>query len=580
MSSEQRNALSELFNFSPVPMWVYNIENMQILAANAAACKSYGYSADEFCALTIDVIAAEGDITESDDNIYKHIIRTGEVILVEVSSAPMPSWHEHAHVISAVDVTQREKAKETERQLRLSNERFNYASRASNEAIYDWDINIDHIYWADGFCRVFGYSLAGRKYPLTSWKKMVHPEDVTTVRESLRRTLKDCRSHYWNAHYRFMHALGRYLYVEETGYIIRDNNGNAIRMIGALRDITAQHEAAAALEASERRYSDLFHLSPLPMWVYDLESYQFLDVNEAAVNLYGYSKEEFLAMTLADIRRPEDRKEFAILMQTNVVPNKGHSALVRHVKKSGETMIMNVTGNSINYGNREARVVAAVDVTEKIKSREALANSERRFRRLIQEGSDLIAVLDDEMKIKYISPAGEHALGIRAEQLLGTDAFASIHQEDLDRVIGAFSKLGNEKRVEVDPFRIIDSSGNIRWVETVVTDMREDETIRGIIANSRDVTPRMLAEAERMRYIQEIEEHNEKLAEITWTQAHLVRAPLARILGLVELLVDNGIDADTKTTLLSYLLVSATELDDIIRKVIEKSQAITENRDN
>jgi PAS domain S-box-containing protein len=585
MSSEQMKTLFGLFNFSPVPMWVYNVENLDILAVNDAACECYGYSRDEFLTLKLDKLWPAEDVSfrlqQVSNNAgsksrftdtVRHVTCKGKPITVELASEPLPAWDDNARIISALNVTEREKAIEVEKQLRLSNERFNYASRASNEAMFDWDLRIDNIYWADGFRRVFGYPVDGRKYPLSSWADRLHPDDVTGVNESLHLALEDASRNYWSAAYRFRHALGAYLFIEASAYIIRDRNRKAIRMIGALRDVTERKEAAAALEASEKRYSDLFHLSPLPMWVYDVKTYRFLDVNEATVNLYGYSRKEFLCMTLADIRRPEDRDEMNQIIKNSVKRHKYHSALVKHRKKSGEMLIVHVNGNSISYGNKDARVVVAIDVTDKIKSRDALANSERRFRKLIQEGSDLIAVLDDERRYKYVSPAGENAIGLTAEEMLGKYAFDYVHPEDVDRVLRDFEKLNEEKRIELAPFRIVDSKGNIRWVETIATDMREDEAIGGIITNSRDVTQRMLAEAERVRYIQEIEAHNAKLEEITWTQAHLVRAPLARILGIVQLLGDAGLDVAIKETLMSYLQFSATELDEIIRKIIEKSQ--------
>lgn len=586
MSSEKMKTLLGLFNFSPVPMWIYDARNLHILAVNDAACRCYGYARDKFLAQTVDALwpgrnAGQGKeqlrhIAGSEhrhQDMVTHVTACGQLITVELASEIMPDWGAHARIMSALDVTERERAIEVEKQLRRSNERFNYASKASHEAIYDWDIVTDNIHWADGFCRVFGYPLDGRKYPVKSWIAMIHPDDRDAIEQLLESSLADQHCVYWNAHYRLRHALDGYLFVEETGYIIRDNTGKPLRIIGALRDITEQQQVAMALEASEKRYSDLFHLSPLPMWVYDLQTYRFLDVNKAAIALYGYSREEFLSMSITDIRRPEDREELMEMMRKNVRPQEYHSALVRHLKKSGEKIIVNVNGNSIPYGDAAARIVVAIDVTDKIRSREALANSERRFRRLIQEGSELITVLDEYRRIKYISPAGEHFLGMKAEHLLGTYAFASVHPEDVDELLDSFDKLDQEKRVEPEPFRIIDKKGEIHWVETIITDMRDDETIQGIITNSRDVTQRMLADAERMRYISEIEAHNARLEEITWTQAHLVRAPLARILGIVQLLSDKDTETTTRDTLMSYLQVSATELDDIIRKIIEKSRA-------
>lgn len=583
--------------------------------------------------------------------------------------------------------------KRTETQLQKSNDRYEYISKASKDAVYDMDFASDHINWGDGLFRVFGYPVNQGRFCLADWERWVHPDDLIALNAELHRALDNPENVSWTAQYRFRHAKGNYLQVEETGYILRDSQGVATQMIGVVRDITERQESAKALIASEKRYSDLFHLSPLPMWVYDLKTYRFLDVNEAAVNVYGYTKEEFQVMTIMDIRPVEDILELNKDLKNSLKPEKFHTSIARHLKKNGEMMLVNANGNSIIYNGSEARLVVAIDNTEKIRAREALLESERRFKQLIQEGSDLIAIFSEDGRFKYLNPAAERVLGIKADEFSVQDAFGFILSDDRDQVRRGVEQLQYGRRVELEPFRIVDHQREVRWVETILTDLRDDEAVRGIIANARDVTHRISSEfenremlerynvvakatsdaiwdcnlqteqinwnhgiknvfgydhhssttytwwrdhvhpddlqrindilvanmksgearwkskyrfrcedgtykfvfdrgfllfdddgnavrmigamqdiTEQMNYIQKIEEHNSRLKDIAWTQTHLVRGPLARIMGISSLLKLQQDDPDSRDQLLDYLEISASELDQVIKTIIEKSQ--------
>lgn len=564
--------------------------------------------------------------------------------------------------------------KKTERQLQKSNDRYEYISKASKDAVFDLDFAQDHVNWGDGLLRVFGYSV-GEKFTFADWAGLVHPDDFNTLDTKLQATIHDPETTHLTAEYRLRHANGAYLYCEGTAYILRDDEGVATRMIGVIRDITERKVSAMALMASEKRYSDLFHLSPLPMWVYDVHTLCFLDVNDAAIRVYGYAKEEFLAMSIRD-----------------VMPEKSDTAIAHHFKKSGELMLVNTNGNSIVYEEHEARLIVAIDNTEKIQALEALETSEHRFKQLIQEGSDLIAILNEAGNFKYVSPAAERILGFTVEELTGKDGLDFIHNEDRDMLIAGFKELEHTKRVELAPFRIIGHQQQVLWMETTLTDMRADEAIAGVIANARDVTHRVISETEnkqmlerynvvakatsdtiwdcnlqteqinwnhgienvfgytelkntytwwqehvhpddlqkindiviakmksgdsrwsseyrfrcadgsykfvfdrgfllfdeegnpvrmigamqditeRINYIREIEQHNSRLKDIAWTQTHLVRAPLARIIGISNLLKSGENDLETSDKLLDYLETSANELDQVVKTIVEKSQ--------
>ena len=109
------------------------------------------------------------------------------------------------------------------------------------------------------------------------------------------------------------------------------------------------------------RYLSLFILNPEPMWVYDVETLQILDVNEAAIQRYGYSRTEFLALTLTDLRPSEDVPKFLELVPGT--PNFDRSGPWRHLLKDGNVIQVLVTSHSVKFGDRDARLMMAESLT-------------------------------------------------------------------------------------------------------------------------------------------------------------------------------------------------------------------------
>ena len=122
----------------------------------------------------------------------------------------------------------------------------------------------------------------------------------------------------------------------------------------------------ANLKTSEDKYRTIFYKSPLPKWIYDEDTLEFLEVNDKALEMYGYTQEEFRSMTLKDIRPVEDIPELMEdIEDVRRHPDMYRGSQWRHVKKNGEIVDVLVTGHSIQYDGRKARMVAIVDITER-----------------------------------------------------------------------------------------------------------------------------------------------------------------------------------------------------------------------
>jgi len=123
------------------------------------------------------------------------------------------------------------------------------------------------------------------------------------------------------------------------------------------------------IDPHEGRYRMLFERSPLPMWVVDIATRRFLAVNDAALRLYEYSREEFLAMTAHDIRHPEDGEAFSGFL--GHIGDVHHGAF-RHVKKTGEALDIDGVGHLVAWRGRPARLVQINDITERLRTQQTL----------------------------------------------------------------------------------------------------------------------------------------------------------------------------------------------------------------
>jgi len=226
-----------------------------------------------------------------------------------------------------------------------------------------------------------------------------------------------------------------------SDYILKDDL-TAMSLYKSIIYSIERRKNISDLELSEKRYSDLFNLSPLPIYVIDLESLKFLNVNKATITQYGFSRDEFLNMTLKEIRPVEEipNQEHGLEEDKQSASEHSHR-IMTHKKKNGDIIKVEVQIAVVRYKGRDANIVIATDITE------------------------------------------------------------------------------------------------------------------------------------RLKYTKAIEDQNEKLKEISWIQSHIVRAPLSRIMGLVPLVNNIRESREEIEKMLEYILISANELDEIIKNITDKSRA-------
>jgi PAS domain S-box-containing protein len=154
-----------------------------------------------------------------------------------ISAKNIPLYDQGLMISTVLDVTEKTLAQQ---ELTFSNERYEYVTKATYDAIWDWDIIKESLFWGEGFKIIFGHK-SGHS-DIHSWLNKIHPDDHQRIEESVEEALKNPKTLNWENEYRFQHANGTYRQVKDRGVILRNVEREAIRFIGAVQDITSQKE--------------------------------------------------------------------------------------------------------------------------------------------------------------------------------------------------------------------------------------------------------------------------------------------------------------------------------------------------
>jgi len=236
------------------------------------------------------------------------------------------------------------------------------------------------------------------------------------------------------------------------------------------------------------------------MWVYDLETLAFLEVNGAAVEKYGYSKEEFLKLTLKDIRPPEDVPRLLANLATTIGPLQ-HSAHWRHTLKNGRIIEVEISSHTLSYHERNAALVTVQDITERKRTEEQLRYEQGLLRTLIDNLPDAIYAKDSAGRKTLANLADVHNMGFHSEaEVLGKNDFdlfptdvASAFSADDRTVIETGQPVLNREEY------FIDVEGQKHWLLTSKLPMEDDKgQIIGLIGIGRDITERKKAEESQL----------------------------------------------------------------------------------
>lgn len=234
-----------------------------------------------------------------------------------------------------------------------------------------------------------------------------------------------------------------------SDYLVKDEI-TGLSLYKSLRYTIERRKYIFQLEQSEKRYMDLFHLSPQPMWVYDLDTLQFLDVNNSTIEHYGYSYEEFLAMTIEDIRPEEDLNSLKeIINATKKDKSRKYRGLFKHKKKNGQIISVEITSNLFSYNGKTVRIILANDITERLNFIEAIVEQNKNLKEIAWIQSHVVRAPLARMMAIIKVLQNEHLKPASDSHFLFEELLKSA--DELDQIIREISEKAS--KVEINNTR-------------------------------------------------------------------------------------------------------------------------------
>ncbi len=416
-------------------------------------------------------------------------------------------------------VTERETAL---RRLTDREERYRTLASATNDAVYDWDMSTDTLWWGEGMERLFGYTGSDVRPDLDWWEGCIHPDDRDAVMTDLQRAI-DSDARHWEMEYRFRRADGAYATVIDRGVLVRDRAGRALRMVGGMTDVSLRREAERRIRESEARLTSTLDAAQMGAFDWDLTTGHIVWSGHHAA-IFGYGPDEFDGRyEMFRVRvHPDDIDHLETLVETA----RNSRGLFEHdfrivLPKHRERWVRGRGHFLYNDAGDAVRMLGVVvDITD-VRDAEAATRRAQERERLIANALKVVLWEADPatLQFTYVSDEGPKLLGRSLEDWKSPGFWpAAIHEDDREWAMSFCAGATNRGEDHEFDYRMRRADGSVVWVRDIVAVETRDGTPYRLSGMLIDVTNLKQAEqaVERSRrQLRSIIEHS-PLAYIEW----------------------------------------------------------------
>ncbi len=509
-----------------------------ILESNHAASIMFGYTPDEFRNLKRWDIIDHTDINLL--QALEQLEKTGSA-MTEATGIKKSGEHFPVEIFSKIfidtdgvrksstmlsDISARKK---TEAAMRLSNERFDLVVKATNDLVWDWDLVTGEIYRSgNGLADVYGHSSNEAIKNIHAWADFLHPHDKDKISQQIAYFINTKEENTFNFEYRFRREDGTYVYINDKGYIIRNEQGKAIRMIGAAEDITERKKSELAIKESELRYKMFVQQSTEGIWRIDLKEAMPIstpldemieycyhnawvaECNDTFAKMYGFKNaEDIIGLPLNKIIPAENPSNMNYLVKFFSNGFKVEEEISYKTDKEGQPLILLNNMVGIIEGEYIKRAWGTQrNITGQKKAEQALAESENRLRTIVQTDPECIKLLNKEGEVLEMNSAG--LIMVEADsvdQVLGLNVLELVLPEYRESFKNSINDVYEGKSVQFE-FEIKGFKGRHLFMETHCVPLRNAQAdIIAVLSVTRDITKSknaqalLLASEERYRYL-------------------------------------------------------------------------------
>jgi len=308
-------------------------------------------------------------------------------------------------------------------------ERLEFAIEGAQLGLWEWNITTGELYWSERIAPLFGYTDVFLETSYDNFVAAIHADDRASVLSAINSCIEE--GEVYNIEHRVVWPDGQIKWVQETGNVVRDKKGIALKMIGVVQDIHHRKLIGASLRESEEKYRCLFELSEDPMWI--IVGEQFVISNKAAAHILGYENSDELTNTHPSLLSPEYQSDGQLSftkaneMMTNAYRIGYHRFEWLHSKKNGQVFPVEVTLTRIPYEGADALFCVWRDITESKLQQLHLKVAKEEAEKANKAKSEFLSSMSHELRTPMNAVLG-------FSQLLATDTQTPLTEDQLESV--------------------------------------------------------------------------------------------------------------------------------------------------
>jgi PAS domain S-box-containing protein len=491
-----------------------------------------------------------------------------------------------------------------EKALLSTNELYTSVTQATSDAIWDWDIKNNEVLWNEAFQSNFGYSEDDCEI-FSLWSDNLHPEDAPAVVSNIFAAIEG-NDRIWNAEYRFKKANGVYINIRDKGFIIRDQAGKSVRMVGAMLDITPEINEATSLQkiAKEKEiwYSllqaisgnknfeeglkDCLHQLCLYLecpygetWFMNLDKTRMLYrvryyQNERVKLMRGEKSMRYHTEGLGLVGNTMAQKELIYwtdipnspLLRKDYAEIAGISACVgMPIFFNDEIVALFTFFSDKPFDEDKLKSNLFENISKQFGSYIQKYKSDNELNRFFELSPVFLAISGADGRLKKVNSFLIEKTGYSEKELLNRKILDFVHPDDFEKTKKEISKIYEGQSTHLFENRMVTKSGESMWFEWSGTPIIEEGLTYAV---AKDITERKAIQEERLLLIEQLKKSNVELKQFSYITSHNLRSPLTNMVGVFDLLDLSSIHDEEVLALLEILKTSTYNLNEVLNDLI------------
>ncbi|MEN6459924.1 MAG: PocR ligand-binding domain-containing protein [Syntrophomonas sp.] len=355
-----------------------------------------------------------------DEAAYMEALRRVPIIPEEQVNSIMRFYSQLGQFLATMGLERKRQLEAADQALRERDERLSLVGETCNDGFWDWNIAADDLYFIPRWAKMLGYSKEELEPHLQTWQKLIHPDDISATMKAFSDHLHG-QTEKFQAEYRMLTKSGDWKWVMSRGQVVdRTKEGQPASMVGINIDLTARKQVEAALVQSEKKFSKAFHCNPDLMAISTLAEGRYVEVNNAFLEITGFSRQEAIGHTAQELgiwAVPEERDNLLKLIQEqgNI---QGFELDMR--LKSGEIRKLCLSGEIIDIDGERHLLNSSRDITNRKRMEEALRLSQECFYKAFNVSPIIMTITTlEEGRIVKVNDAFCSITGHRQDDVIG-----------------------------------------------------------------------------------------------------------------------------------------------------------------